>query len=92
MRVQISIRGRTYTVRGDEDEDPTAMAAIVDRTMQDLAGRSAALDEYTIAILAALNLASQLERLRRAVDNELEGVDRDLASLRVLLESTGAEA
>lgn len=90
MRVQITLRGRSYTVRGDEDEDPAAMARIVERTMEDLATRSPTLDDYTVAILAALNLASQLDRLHRAVDGELEGLDRDLASLRVRIESAGA--
>jgi cell division protein ZapA (FtsZ GTPase activity inhibitor) len=87
MRVQISLRGRSYTVRSDEDEDPAAMARIVDRTMSDLSSRSPTLDDYTVAILAALNLASQLDRLQRAVDGELEGLDRDLASLRVRIDA-----
>ena len=88
MKVQITIRGRTYTVRSDEgDVDLPAVAAYVDARMAEVADRSGTFDEYTIAMLAAMNIASDFERYRRGVDAHLEGLDRELASTQVLLEA-----
>lgn len=87
MKVQISIRGRTYTLRSDEDEDLQAIARYVDGKMGEIADRSPRMDDYTVAMLTALNIASEFERFRREVDVELASLDRDLASTAVLLES-----
>jgi len=86
MKVQISIRGRSYTVRSDEDEDLPAIARYVDRKMAEIADRSPRMDDYTVAMLAALNIASEFERFRREIDAQLGAVDRDLASTAMLLE------
>ncbi|MEZ4241954.1 MAG: cell division protein ZapA, partial [Myxococcota bacterium] len=85
--VQITIRGRTYSVRSDQDEDLPAIARDVDRRMAEIASRSPRMDDYTIAMLTALNLASELERVRRDVDADLAALDRDLASAGLLLEA-----
>lgn len=90
MKVHISIRGRTYTLRTDEDEDLPAIARYVDRKMGEIASRSPRMDDYTVAMLTALNIASELERFRKEVDAELASLDRELASAMVLLE-TAAE-
>lgn len=79
MKVQISLRGRTYSVRSDQDEDLPAIAAYVDAKMADIAGRGTA-DDYTVALLAALNIASEFERFRRQVDAELAAVERDVSA------------
>ncbi len=88
MTTRISIRGRSYTVRSDSDEDLELVARYVDRKMGELASRSPNIDEYTVALLAALNIASEFDKFRRSVDEELEGLDRDVASVGVLLESS----
>lgn len=87
MKVQISIRGRSYTVRSDEDDvDLEAVAAYVDGRMSEIAGRtSAGLDEYTVAMLACMNIASDFERYRRQVNEELGSLDRDLAASEAVL-------
>ena len=87
MKVTINIRGRSYTLRSDEDEDLPAIAAYVDRKMAEVAMRSTRFDDYTVAMLAALNIASEFERFRRQVDEDLVGLDRDVASTAVLLEA-----
>ena len=88
MKVQITIRGRTYTVRSDETEiDLPAVAAYVDSKMNEISSRFGALDDYTVAMLAALNIAEDFERFRRQVDGELSDIDRELSSTAVLLES-----
>lgn len=94
MKVQITIRGRRYTVRSDEDDiDLQRVASWVDSKMAEMAGRSSTFDEYTIAMLAALNIASEFERFKREVDRELVALDREISSAAVLIEaSTAAEA
>jgi len=88
MKVQITIRGRTYTVRSDETEiDLPAVATYVDSKMNEISSRFGALDDYTVAMLAALNIAEDFERFRRQVDGELSDIDRELSSTAVLLES-----
>jgi cell division protein ZapA (FtsZ GTPase activity inhibitor) len=87
MKVQISIGGRKYTLRSDEDEDLPAIARYVDRKMAEIGGRGARVDEYTLALLTALNIASEFDRYRREVDGELVSLDRDLASTALLLEA-----
>ena len=88
MKTQITIRGQRYTVRSDEDDvDLHEIARYVDARMSELSDRSATFDNYTVAMLAALNIASDFERFRREVDAELAKVDRDLASTAVLIEA-----
>jgi len=89
MKVQINVRGRRYTVRSDEDDvDLQAIATYVDGKMNEIAQKSKTFDEYTIAMLAALNIASEFERFRHQVDEELQEIDRELASTSVLLEAS----
>ena len=87
MKVQISIRGRNYTLRSDEDEDLQSIARYVDGKMAEISGRGVRVDEYTLAMLAALNIASEFERFRKSVEEELGALDRDLASAAVLVEA-----
>lgn len=94
MKVRITIRGRTYTVRSDEDDvDIQEVARFVDARMAEIAGRtSSGFDEYTIAMLACLNIASEFERYRQRVGAELDVLDRDLAAADVVLRAAMPEA
>lgn len=93
MKVQIEIRGRSYTVRSDEDgEDLVAIARYVDAKMAEIAGRGSSADEYTVAMLAALNIASEFDRFRRQALSDLAEVDRELASTSMVLEDALAKA
>ena len=88
MQVQITIRGRQYTVRSDESgQDIRDVAAALDARLAEVAGRTRTLDEYTIALLTALNLASENQQLRAQLAGRLEELDRDLASLSAVVES-----
>jgi cell division protein ZapA len=63
--VAVDIFGATYQVRGDDDTAHLRqLAALVDHKMREVAGRSGSVDRARIAILAALNLADELHRLR----------------------------
>ncbi len=85
MPVQITIRGRQYTVRSDEEEDIESVAAYVDGKMSEIARSS--FDEYTVAMLAALNIASEFHRFKRQVAQRIDGLDREAASVSAILEA-----
>ena len=88
MKTRITIRGQQYTVRSDEqDIDLHEIASYVDAKMAEVAGRTTTFDNYTVAMLAALNIASDFERFRIQVDRELAELDRDLASASLVMES-----
>jgi cell division protein ZapA len=88
VKVQIAVRGRKYTVKSDEDGvDIQRIADYVDQRMAEVSSRAVGADEYTVAMLAALNIASDFERFRQQVDDEMASMDRELASTLVLLES-----
>ncbi|MCP4807312.1 MAG: cell division protein ZapA [Proteobacteria bacterium] len=86
MATQITIRGRQYTLRSDEDdEDLNAVAAYVDGKMDEVSHGS--FDEYTVALLAALNIASEYHRFRRTVGGRIEDLDREAAAIGAILEA-----
>ena len=88
MKVRITIRGQSYTVRSDEDDvDLREVARYLDARMAEVAKSAATLDDYTIAMLAALNVASDFRRYQRAVDQELAGIEREIEGALVLMES-----
>ena len=85
MQVRITIRGRQYTVRGDEStEDIEAVAADLDARLSEVASRTSAFDEYTVALLTALNLASELHSMRRQMAERLNDLDREAASIAAI--------
>ena len=86
MIVRLTIRGRPYTLRSDEaEEDLEAVAAYVDAKMNEM-GRGAG-DEYTVALLTALNIASEFHRFRRRVAEKIDGYDREVAAVSAMLEA-----
>jgi len=88
MQVRITIRGREYTVRGDENSDDLQrLAADLDRRMIETAERTRSFDEYTIAMLTALNIASELHQFKTQVADRLDEIDRDAASVAAMIEA-----
>ena len=84
---KITIRGRQYIVRSDDtDGDLQSLATYVDGKIQEIALRTAGADDYTVAMLAALNIASDFARHKRVTAEKLQEVDRDLASTSALLD------
>ena len=88
MQVRITIRGREYTVRGDDNAgEMEALAVDLDRRMSEMAERTRSFDEYTIAMMTALNLASELQQLKSQVAGRLDELDRDAASVAAMIEA-----
>ena len=88
MKVQITIRGRSYNVRSDEDgEDLPGIAKYVDGKMQEIAQQSTRFDDYTITMLAALNIASEYSRYRQRMGERLEDLEREAAAVGAVLDA-----
>ena len=63
----VEIFGQTYNVRGEGDPNYLAeLARFVDSRMRDVAAEVATIDALKIAILAALNIADEFSRYRKA--------------------------
>ena len=87
--VNIRILDREYTIGVEPDARDSLMAAakLLDGKMREVRGanRMAAVDR--IAVLAALNLAHELQQLREAGDGDAREVSRTLDVLRRKLDS-----
>lgn len=82
--VNVRILDREYTVGVEPDERDSLLAAakLLDGKMRDIRGgnRMAAVDR--IAVLAALNLAHELQQLRSESDGRNRELSRTLADLQ----------
>jgi cell division protein ZapA len=87
----VTIYGRTYHLRGNEDGTYlTHLAAIVDRKMREVAEGTGTPDTTKVAILAALNIADDYlqaaQGLAPAADGaETRRVERMVSRLREVL-------
>jgi cell division protein ZapA len=64
--MEIKILGKTYSIRSDYDERFTAQTAeLVNGKMRELAGKMGPNAAEKIAVLAAMNFAGELLKLRR---------------------------
>ena len=83
--VNVEIRGQTLTVMSDGgDEWARALAATVDEKISYIRANSRAVNSVSVAILAALNFADELERLRRdhqALIDQIEALNRRLSTV-----------
>ena len=67
--IQVEIFGQKYSLKGGADaEYVRELARLVDSRMKDVQRGAGTADVYRIAILAALNLADELYRLRSHQD------------------------
>jgi cell division protein ZapA len=67
--VHVEIFGQTYAVKAGADAGYVeSLAAFVDGRMKDVSRASGAVDSLRIAVLAALNVADELFRLRREIE------------------------
>jgi cell division protein ZapA (FtsZ GTPase activity inhibitor) len=88
MKTRITIRGRHYTVRNQDDGiDLREVAAYVDAHIARVGATAPSLQEFDVAMLAAMNIGEEFFRYRRQVDGELRGIERDLTGALVLLEA-----
>jgi cell division protein ZapA len=75
-RVRVNIAGTEYTLRGRETEERLLLIAkTVNDTMQAVVQANPNLDTKRVAVLAALNLAEELHKLRDQYDALMELLD-----------------
>jgi cell division protein ZapA len=68
--VHVEIFGQTYAVKAGTDPGYVeSLARSVDEQMKDVSRASGAVDSLRVAVLAALNLADECQRLRREVED-----------------------
>ncbi len=68
-RVEVEIFGEYYTLKGDlSPEEMLLLAQYVNRKMAQLAGRNSQLSRTQTAVLAALNIAEELQKLQEEHD------------------------
>lgn len=81
--VQVEIGGQKFSVTSDDDERHLRLvAAHVDEQMRQVAARDSSVSLYTRAVLAALNIASEWQKLRESQ----EEVERVVGRLTELLD------
>jgi cell division protein ZapA len=67
--IQVEIFGQTYSIKaGNDREYIRELAAYIDTRMKEVQKGTGTSDGYKIAILAALNIADELHRLRSQHD------------------------
>ncbi len=67
--VEVKIYNQTYYIRGEGDiEYIHELAAYVDQRMNEVAAGTMTADSLRVAILAALNIADELYKMRRKIE------------------------
>lgn len=83
--IQVQIYGQVYHLRGGEEPEHTQQVArLVDSKMNWIADRAATTDSFRVAVLAALELADELARLRQEHDTfrgKVEAASERIGSL-----------
>lgn len=85
--VRVDIYGTTYTIKGEgSPEEVREVAGQVDRTMREIAQQSGVSDSLKVAVLAALQFADDLQRLRREMGDIQTSVSGTTAQCVLLLD------
>ena len=88
MNVQITIRGRQFNVRTDDDGSKIRkMAKELDEKLTEQATRSRTFDEHSVAIITALNILSESFLVREQMAERIGELERELSSVIAMLES-----
>lgn len=78
----VEIFGSIYHVRGDkESEYLQDLAGMVDHKMREISNNVATVDAGKIAILAALNIADELNQCRKQQEREREEIQEKVVTL-----------
>ena len=88
MNVQVTIRGRQFNFRtDDEGEKLKNMADDLNERLNSQAGRSKTVDEYSIAVITALSLMGEIELMKKQHEGKLDELHKDIVSLTLRLEA-----
>ncbi|MGE5508572.1 MAG: cell division protein ZapA [Chitinophagales bacterium] len=82
QRVRVTIAGEEYTLRTDEPvKHVEKLAARIDREMSELASRQPGVTRERLAVLVALGLASQVERLKEQAKAARKAAKAEVAAM-----------
>ena len=84
-RYKVTIFGQEYTLISSEHEEQVREAArLVDETMQEIAGKSVAIDQQKIATLAALHMATSVVQAKVTAARQVQRHQALVASIDAL--------
>jgi cell division protein ZapA len=87
--VPVEILGQRYPIRGTLDAAYIQqLASFVDEKMRAAAGQTLETDSARVAVVAALNIADEVFRLRAPAESREAQVAKRLASLERLIDDT----
>ncbi|WP_031516059.1 cell division protein ZapA [Desulfofalx alkaliphila] len=77
-RVEVEINGEYYKLKGEESPEHMIMVSQhVDRVIKQVIARNPKLPYTSAAVLAAVNIASELTKLQQDYDNLVRMMDTD---------------
>jgi cell division protein ZapA len=80
--VEVVIMGQTFSVASEDGEEHVRrVASYVDGKMREIASGGKVVSSYTAAVLAALNIASECQKLQQNVDEIETVIERLMARL-----------
>lgn len=80
--VSVDIYDQVYTLRGTDPDHIVHLAATVDEKMRAVATHGSTVDSLRVAVLAALNIADELVRLRARYETLARSVGQTETSMR----------
>jgi len=91
--VPVTIYGQTYTLRADDDPGYVErLAAYVDKQVREVAKRTRSADTTKLFVLAALNIADELQQLKHEAKEDSRGVNSRAERIESLLDQALAAA
>ena len=85
--VEISILGQKYTIKGDAQEEYIKkLAAYVEEKLQEIHAGNPNITPLKASILASLNIADELQRLREDHDRAAENIEEKTNALSGLFD------
>ena len=79
MNVRLTIRGRQFNVRTDEDgTELEKIGQELDRRLSEQAARSRSFDEHSVVVITALNILSEYHQLHQSLTSRIQQLETEL--------------
>lgn len=94
MATQVNVRifGQEFTIKGeDSPEYVESLAQFVDKKMREVASASSVITSHKVAMLTAINIADELFRARKELEDNQQQLQEKASSLIGLLNDAIAE-
>lgn len=75
-QINVKIFGQEFTIKGeDSPEYVESLAEFVDKKMREVASASSVITSHKVTILTAINIADELFRLRKELEENRQNVE-----------------